>query len=1807
MENNQLSEEEKVSQYLDAILSGANIKGRGETPVDNELIELAYQIAEAYKGEDAFASNEAISGIDKKFNKLKETNLTASAETEETQVPNTKPKQNKLKMFFANNHLLHNKKFIAGFSTFLILFALTGLIGLIYVNNGNNGQVNKSSERDFIDLANVELVKTAESINGVKTKGGSFEIKFADNKLQSDQDVAQYIKIDPTIEVTTEVKDNGQTISITPKQDLEAGKEYSVQMIKGLKFEDDTVAEFDRSWKFATEPTFAIIGITPKDGETYIPLDSTIEFEFNYSNIDANEFAKFVSINPKVDGKYEVVNRKIVFLPKSLYPNTGYTVTIKKGFKNSDGNEIKEDKVFQFTTSSTTSDNKYIDKPYITAYPTPLIGSYASNPKVKIYTNSLNNNVKADIYAITKEGIVQFVQRVNSGLNITLMPEEKFLKKVGSAEFSIDDGSYKVMNYDFNDKSNYLIDIYSDEVPYHIQRVVSITDYDILVESGNKKTDMWVYDYNKLNFVKGAKIEVYSKNGTQLKQILTGTSTDGGNLNYETASGNPDLVIGTIDKSEFYAASGAVPDYLYDNYPTSDPEGFRTYMYTDKPVYKRGDEVNFKYIVRAENDYNFSPPKDTKVTIRVESDHTIFEKEYSVDEWGSVVGTFPVPDNSAVSRLNVYARINNTTEYSAKSLQIAQFEKGQYEINVKTDKQIIKNGMKSEAIVSVKTYDGKPYTGDVVVKTYMQNRGVDDWVDGVGNENPTRAYNQNTYDQQTIQLSNDGIGKVTVQPLVSKQGNSSNHQAYDFTIEVSAQGSNNITQTEYANLLVWEDGKRLSSRVNAGINASEGAEVQVDLKSTDPLSGNIQNNTDINYKIIRKYSFREEIGEHYDEATKSTVKDYRTTSGTDTVKEGQINTGGSGIASLKFKTEKFGDYYINLSSGEGNNLVDTRNYLVYVPSKDQKNNSYDDISYDEGLQMKISSGEQNVGDTIDIELNTDLKAEGLFLIKRGEVYEWKVLNLENAKKLSYTLDKRAYPSVDVSVYYPSAGYFKTGASDVRKELLANASRNVTVNDPNRELNVTISGVNSEYKPGDEVTAGLTVTDANGKPVSAELSLAVVDKAIVDQYGDNSDYIVDKFTQTINQKIFVSYNRIDDNGYDGGGRGDGGPGYTRADIKDVGYWNGKIVTDASGKAEVKFKMPDNITGWVITSVGMDKTGRVARTQTETVTTQDFSMNFDLPEYLRSNDTLNTKITVTNYTTDSHKGELKVSSKDCKVSPETTALSLIGISEKTTYVRLTPGTTSTQCVFTANFYEGDKLLDGLEKTVKVLAGSYFESNVVSSKVNGDNTFKFNVTKTADRNSAMLYLQNSIIDDSYKQPYEIDIDSSPRLNGVLLANIELYENWDKLGMQGKKTDLEKLIEDQLSKLYMKQDKTGGISYFGYDANGIQETAFAAYAAGKLERNGFIIQHDFKNGLLNYLRNTILSDKSNYDEKMLALRGLSYLSSSETLASSSYLFSHRKDFADSPWAYTLLGNTLFDLGSISDAQIIADELVGMSKSGSNYAFWLDNSEKYKDPHTKELISSEAFELYSKVGGYEEFRTNILNWLLENGNGGSYEFESRFISSKVLGYALDYNSKEQNATVTFNGQQVYSGNVNGIQAVELKTLNTGENTVVINSNGLFAKLQTNLLADEKSEIPTDVKITTEYFDLLTGAKLTTVKEGQFVKIRNTIASNIDGKRLTVRNSLPAGLVILDGYYTQIDQEQLMKFFDNQSSNKWSNNMVEFNDFNEYEIKKSKVYTFDTLAIAKYSGTFDTGASQAFFASFTDLSGLESSRQIEVK
>jgi Large extracellular alpha-helical protein len=79
-----------------------------------------------------------------------------------------------------------------------------------------------------------------------------------------------------------------------------------------------------------------------------------------------------------------------------------------------------------------------------------------------------------------------------------------------------------------------------------------------------------------------------------------------------------------------------------------------------------------------------------------------------------------------------------------------------------------------------------------------------------------------------------------------------------------------------------------------------------------------------------------------------------------------------------------------------------------------------------------------------------------------------------------------------------------------------------------------------------------------------------------------------------------------------------------------FWAPEIITDATGRAEVKFKMADNITTWKLYAIASTRDGKIGVAETEATAFQQFFVDLDPPKFLTAGDEIFLPVQVRNYT-------------------------------------------------------------------------------------------------------------------------------------------------------------------------------------------------------------------------------------------------------------------------------------------------------------------------------------------------------------------------------------------------------------------------------------------------------------------------------------------------------------------------------------------------------------------------------------------------
>jgi uncharacterized protein YfaS (alpha-2-macroglobulin family) len=159
---------------------------------------------------------------------------------------------------------------------------------------------------------------------------------------------------------------------------------------------------------------------------------------------------------------------------------------------------------------------------------------------------------------------------------------------------------------------------------------------------------------------------------------------------------------------------------------------------------------------------------------------------------------------------------------------------------------------------------------------------------------------------------------------------------------------------------------------------------------------------------------------------------------------------------------------------------------------------------------------------------------------------------------------------------------------------------VKVTDPYKSLDVNIKSSKPSYKPGDNVSLQLQArphekAGTKGEPV--EFAIAVLDQSVFDLIQDGKKYFdpYQGFYQLDSLDVFnfgllsrlVGLQKFEKKGANAGG--DGGAGFDMRVVKNyVAYWNPAVKADAKGRAQVQFKLPDNLTGWRVFAVAVTPT-------------------------------------------------------------------------------------------------------------------------------------------------------------------------------------------------------------------------------------------------------------------------------------------------------------------------------------------------------------------------------------------------------------------------------------------------------------------------------------------------------------------------------------------------------------------------------------------------------------------------------------------
>jgi uncharacterized protein YfaS (alpha-2-macroglobulin family) len=276
-----------------------------------------------------------------------------------------------------------------------------------------------------------------------------------------------------------------------------------------------------------------------------------------------------------------------------------------------------------------------------------------------------------------------------------------------------------------------------------------------------------------------------------------------------------------------------------------------------------------------------------------------------------------------------------------------------------------------------------------------------------------------------------------------------------------------------------------------------------------------------------------------------------------------------------------------------------------------------------------------VGETARLLLKTTMRdATGLVTVERDGIIDRRLVKVGAGTSTIEVPIKEGYgPNVYASVVLVKG---RNGKGARGLPLLRMGMASLAVDTEAKRLKIAVTTDRESYRPGEQVTADLRVTDAAGKPVQAEVALAAADEGVLTLIAFKTpDPLATFFAPWgLGVTTATQYERLAHLPEPGEERyatgGDGAPGTFRSRFLATAYWNPAIETDAAGHAQVKFAAPDNLTAYRLMAVGADAGERFGSGERRVTVRKPLQLLGAMPRFLSVGDEAQGGVLVVNDT-------------------------------------------------------------------------------------------------------------------------------------------------------------------------------------------------------------------------------------------------------------------------------------------------------------------------------------------------------------------------------------------------------------------------------------------------------------------------------------------------------------------------------------------------------------------------------------------------
>jgi uncharacterized protein YfaS (alpha-2-macroglobulin family) len=744
------------------------------------------------------------------------------------------------------------------------------------------------------------------------------------------------------------------------------------------------------------------------------------------------------------------------------------------------------------------------------------------------------------------------------------------------------------------------------------QTLVQVTDVGVVWKQAKNELFVHAFSLAGGKAIAGAKLRMLDKDSN----VLAETAADETGVarlplmektKWLLAENGADMhLVDFLDHSESLSLRQLGIQEVGDEEGQGDDDSRQALLFTERPVYKPGETVHLKGILR---DWRAGHPKipvgaKAKLAVTDPQDRHILNRALTISDAGSFAEDVKLPA-SGLGTYTVELRMDedkpDAPAFATHDFEVQEFVPNAFEIKIAPAPRAV-GETKLELPIRAQYYMGKALSQAQLTWTIEGSdngfapAGFDayDFCNAIENYSLNKALDRFSGFSANGKIDLDAEGQTTVATTLALNPKAPQPRAAHLVCEITDLNQQTVSQS--SDFTIHSSDFYLGIRQPRGV-VRQGEALPVDVIAVRTDGTPTPEPVEATVRLTRVEWQNNRV------MTAGGAAEYRNQPRFELVSQAAVQTraltkveGKWALApdgqSAPLVAGKPGQYLLEAVSKDvaGRDVITSTSFDVYGPGQA-------DWSYENQYQIDLVADKDEYlsGQTAKILVKTPIAGEALVTIERENVLRSFVTQLRgNAPVVEVPLADTDAPNVFVSVM------LLRGATDSPRKFKAPEYRvgycKLAVARPDAKLSVYIHPSEPSYRPGTEVSVGAQVLDFQGHPVKdAEVTLYAVDEGVLSLMGYETPDPLTFFNQEralavttgLTLPTLLSEDPEDrsfaNKGYLVGGGGEESGDAMRKNFVACAFWNASLRTDAEGRIAATFTAPDSLTRYRLMAV------------------------------------------------------------------------------------------------------------------------------------------------------------------------------------------------------------------------------------------------------------------------------------------------------------------------------------------------------------------------------------------------------------------------------------------------------------------------------------------------------------------------------------------------------------------------------------------------------------------------------------------------